>query len=624
MRVEAGGQTKGSTHASRFGRSKAARAWFMTSISCACVLTTAGAAAQTYQDVAEQAGLAFETPVTVSIPGFGLFEAITAVELGGGVGIGDFDDDGDPDLFFAGPGSTPNRLLRNDGGVFVDITPEAMRDTGHARVAAFVDLDEDRDLDLVILADHYVNDESASRLFRNDGEAWIDMTEGSGFDVPAFPHAGMALYDYDADGIVDILVTAWLGVGPGFPPVFASRNRLFRGLGGFRFEERTGVFEAGFTDVDRFTPIFVNVDDDPDAELFISVDEDRDEFYDATAEGYRRVANAWGAEHPANGMGVAVGDADGDGDVDFFVSNIVDDGAQFGMTGDHSFYENRGGVATPSFVDRAEELGVAVNGWAWGTLFSDPDLDGDLDLQVVNGFDIFLERAGAIGSPIYGASNHLFVNEGDLRFRNELDEAWNAVHDSRALAALDYDGDGDDDYFITSMTDPSRLLRNDGENGRPVRVLLAPGAAAFGATLRARVGGATLRRDIVPSQSFLVVGEPLAVFGLGGAERLDSLEITWRDGAVSTIAPVAGGQLIEVRRCDDEEACVDCAGARCTVRTLQQYASYVAIPTDPGPAGGGCGCAAVSPPAPPLGLAWILCACVVVIGVRRTRTFGWR
>ena len=180
----------------------------------------------------------------------------------------------------------------------------------------------------------------------------------------------------------------------------------------------------------------------------------------------------------------------------------------------------------------------------FGTVFLDADLDGDLDLLVVNGR---VRRgppiAGAVPLGVdrpeywrnYAEPNLLFENLGDLRFENRsaaAGELCRRVEVSRAALAGDLDRDGDLDVVVTNCNGPARLYRNnigDGGSWLQVRVLQTSGGDALGAIVSIEFDGRTLAAPVTSALSYLSAVEPAVHFGLSGADTVERLEIRWPD-----------------------------------------------------------------------------------------------
>jgi hypothetical protein len=477
--------------------------------------------------------------------------------MGQGAAVGDYDADGDLDVYVVTANGHPNRLLRNElrpSGVarFTDVTePSGVGDTGLGRVAHFADLDGDRRLDLIVLNDRHPDGRlSPSRLYRNAGDGtFSDVSEGSGFDPVGFIVGGVSLADPDVDGDLDVYVSYWtqeLGGDPGLREVrgiYDAENRFYRNDGDFKFTEMAR--DAGLSGIrrDTFSSIFLDFDGDTDLDLFVAVDHLADLYYEQVGPLlWEDRSVAVGATHTGNDMGVAVADLGSDGSVDLFATNITDPKGEFGTSqGNVLSAVERGPDGSLTFVDRAATSGVVDTAWGWGTSFLDIDLDADLDLFVAQGMDEFVS---ATSPAVRDATSALFIGD-DGSFSRATGTGCDIGGDQRAAVAFDYDRDGDQDILMTQVAFSTVLLENRTPAGRSVTVDLGEGgAAAAGARIAVTTGERVVTQFVLAGGSYLA-GPPLeAVFGLGEADSANEVRITWADGRETVVPDVAAGSVI--------------------------------------------------------------------------------
>ncbi|MCZ6698984.1 MAG: CRTAC1 family protein [Planctomycetota bacterium] len=485
--------------------------------------------------------------------------------MGCGAAVGDYDNDGDLDIYLLAQLGLPNKLYRNDvvappndgfgdsiGGGFVDVTDSAgVGNMGFSRVAHFVDLDNDGFLDLVLVNDNDVSGNyPGSRIYRNTGTgSFHDVTLGSNFETePGLLRCGCALADFDQDGLLDIYVTNWSFRGSGTTSLFPGMNRLYRNLGGFHFEDVTNSVGLGALDRDSFSAIFTDFSFDAFPDLYVAVDHTSDEFYPNDSGQFVNATLELGTTHLGNDMGAACADFDDDGDLDIYATNITSsDGFGFGNYNVFYVFD----AATRTFNDEAVLRGVQDTYWGWGAEFVDVENNGSLDIVAVNGFQEFLFEHNGEGSDVWETPTVLFLNDGTGNYTRFYAGGLEDPDDSRALIAFDYDRDGDQDLLITNVEQPVRLLKNvSAPSGHWLDLALVQGDGnnrnAIGATVTATVGHRTMRRDIICGESYLA-GNPAEIhFGLGDAAVVDRLRIRWTDGTESAFDNVAADRFVTI------------------------------------------------------------------------------
>ncbi len=503
--------------------------------------------------------------------------------MGNGAAWLDYDGDGKLDLYVVN-GSTydrkpgagePNRLFKGDGkGGFADVTEKAgVGDRGWGYGVAVGDYDNDGDPDL------YVTNFGPNVLYRNDGDGtFTDVTAKSGTGNALFSTAA-AWIDYDLDGDLDLYVGNYMESSPDKVPARGSAaadstfcryrgievacgplgqtplpDALYRNEGGDRFVDVSA--EAGIAlDRPRFTLGVVagDLDGDGRTDLYVANDSVQNSLWRNVGGGRFedvgvRSLTALNADGQTQaGMGTDLGDYDGDGRPDIVVTNFAHDL--------NTIYRNVNGKL---FIDdsRAAGLGTTYLALSWGVGFHDFDLDGDLDLFIANGH-IYPEVDGFDVGTRYRQPNHLFENAGG-RF-TEVGGASGPglalARSFRGAAFADFDDDGDVDVYVTALNDRGALLRNDSPRaGSWLRVRLVGKSAnrdGVGAAVTAVVGERRLLRLRTGGGSFLSASDPRLHFGLGSAERVDALEIVWPGGERQVVRGLAADREWTVRQGDD-------------------------------------------------------------------------
>lgn len=519
-----------------------------------------GAARIACADVAQATGLVFQGrygPTVAKDEGGTIMQR----NMGNGAAVGDYDGDGDLDVYLLGQAGERNILYRNDpnsdgsGRRFSDVTEASgTGDLGLGRIAHFADLDGDGLLDLVLLNDADPEGRlPPSRLFRNRGDGTFeDVTKGSGFTPVGYLVGGATAVDVDLDGDLDLFVTMWTMELGGTPAAQQPRgklpgaNRLYRNDGGFRFTDITDEAGLGGLRIDSFSPLFLDFDADADLDLYLPIDHRADRYFENVDGRFSDVSERVGVGHVGNDMGVAVTDVDGNGTLDLFVTNILDPEENFGK-------KPRGNTLQlvtldPStgvrFADAAYDYGVRDTGWGWGTSFVDLDLDSHLDLYAVQGFDEFVS---VYSESLFDATSALFLADESGGFARHGEGGCEVPGDQRALIPFDYDRDGDPDLLITQIGLPALLLENRTTGSNSLTIALdGPGGGGSGARIDVTVEGRTSSQLVVHGASYLA-GPPLeAIFGLGDAAAADEVRITDVRGASVVLRDVPAGQLLRI------------------------------------------------------------------------------
>ncbi len=492
--------------------------------------------------------------------------------VGGGVAVFDADGDGDMDIYFNNgnegipevtrDGPSINRYFENRGaGRFVDATEASgLGDPGFGMGLAVGDIDNDGDEDL------YLSNLGPDQLYRNlGGGRFEDITAAAGIVENGFSSSA-AFLDYDRDGLLDIFVARYVAFNPsrsctgidgrpdycGPAAYDAVHDVLLRNLGDGRFEDvsqaagLTSAFGAGFGvvisdfDEDGWIDVYVANDGDPN-QMWIN---QRDGSFRDRAVALGVAVDMHGREEA--GMGVIAADFDADGFDDLFLTHLREE--------TNTLYRNLGqgmGFSEDSGRSGLGEASLEFTGFGTATL--DLELDGDLDILVVNGrVKGYEPLAGArLPSPWdrLAEPNHVYLNDGSGAFAQLPVEDCGFCQEraiSRGLAVGDLDEDGDLDAVVTNVESPARLYWNRVERqGRYLKVRVEDpelNRLAIGARLWLEVGQRVLARTVSPAQSYLSSNDPRLHFGLGPADAVDRARVRWPDGSQEAF----------------EVACVDC------------------------------------------------------------------
>jgi hypothetical protein len=439
-----------------------------------------------FTDVTEEAG--------VGDTGYGM-----------GFAVGDMDADGDQDLFVSNVGR--NTLYRNDGdGSFTDVSAESeLEHEGWTTSCAFLDYDRDGDLDIfaanyvnwssgveISCRSHYgdrdychpnnYNSPTSDLLYENDGSGhFTDASRKAGLTKNFGNGLGVAVADFDKNGYPDVYVANDL-----------LANQLWMNQG-----------DGTFKDEALLSGCAVNMN--------------------GTAEA---------------GMGVAAVDIENDGDMDLFMTHLRDE--------TNTCYVNRGGF----FSDKTSLTGLggpSIRFTGWGMGFADFDQDGNRDAYVANGrVAIWMPEYDTVDR--YAEPNLLFRGKTGGGFEEILPRGGVTeplVHNTRATAHGDIDGDGDIDILVVDNDGPVRLLENIApEQGHflQLRILNEHGFDAVGARVELPAGtsgpATTQWRGVQVAYSYCASHDPRVHFGLGAHSAPVSVRVHWIEGATEAFGPL--------------------------------------------------------------------------------------
>ena len=519
-------------------------------------------------DASEASGLAAIRTTSGTDPSTRILEV-----KGGGLGLVDFDADGDLDLLVPngatldapadGPGA---RLLRNlavETGTlrFEDATSGSGLEDHRAwsfGVAAG-DVDGDGLDDLV------VGTLGVDRLWLNDGEGGFrDATAAWGLDDATGWTTSPGLGDLDGDGDLDLVAVEYLDFDPAEPAITSTfrgievlagprglrprRDRWYENVGD-RFERREIEADPRY----GLNLVILDFDGDGLQDVLVGNDSQGNQFHRNLGDwrfeeiGVRTGAATNGEGDAQATMGMAVADVDGDATPDVFSTNFSSD--------TNTLHVNREGF----FDDRTRRLGIATGSrpqLGWATEFVDFDHDGDEDVLVLNGH-VYPQASIETMDSTYAQPPGLWRRDGD-RFAYVDPEApesaamieanpWlRAAHRDRAAVFADLDLDGDVDVVVVELNGPLRLLEN--RHDRTDDWVVVRPVPAAGAEVVLRDGDRVQRRWIRGGGPFQSTASPEAHFGLGTAPGGPmTVEVRWPDGVVRTV-DVEPGARVTVER----------------------------------------------------------------------------
>jgi len=502
---------------------------------------------------------------------------------GSGVALLDYDNDGWLDIYLLngstvaalkGKESAPRAMLlhNNHDGTFTDVTDKA--GVGNERWGfgvAVGDYDNDGWPDI------YVSNFGVNRLYHNNHDGtFTDVAEKAGVTLGGWS-TGATWGDYDHDGYLDLFVPGYVKFDINNPPI-SGRGGLPQGFCEFRgvpvmcgprglpgepdhlfHNNRDGTFtdvsvKAGVDDSRGYyglSSVFVDIDDDGWIDLAVANDSVPKYLYrnkhDGTFEDVSYLSgfalNDDGREQAA--MGIGVGDYNRDGHVDLYITNFSDDY--------NTLYRNDGEGGFTDVSSQAGIVNLTLPFLGWGTGFLDFDNDGLLDIFVANGH-VYPEVDKTDWGTTYKQRPLLLRNVDGQKFQ-EVPPATGSglavVVPARGAAFGDLFNDGHIDVVLNNMDSAPTLLRNVTKNANHWVTLKLVGGAksprdAIGAKVFVTAGGVRQRSDIFSGGSYASSSDQRLHFGLASATKIEKLEIFWPSGAKETIGITAVDRIYTV------------------------------------------------------------------------------
>ena len=535
-----------------------------------------------------QTGISFTNTITETEE----FSAINYEYMynGGGVAVGDINNDGLTDIYFTGNQVSDKLYLNKGNMVFEDITAIAIdkkSSEGWHTGVSMVDVNQDGWLDIYVCRSGIPKDidERSNLLYINNKDNTF-TEKGEEYGVASNRKTTQAtFFDYDNDGDLDLYIL----------------NHVTKNLSGKKFSvgEIKDLIRAGSPESDQFfkneNGLYIDVtkevgfsnhahglgitvsdiNNDGYQDLYISNDFlAPDNLYMNNGDGTFTDKAREQLKHMSTySMGNDIADFNNDGLLDIFSADMVSE--------DHiRSKKNMGGMNTQkfwdivgvgyhyqymfnalqmnngneTFSDVAQICGVSKTDWSWAPLFVDFDNDGNKDLFISNGYrrdmrdNDFLKKSNTQEvmesdfqakldiMPVTVIQNYIFKNNGDLEFKKKMKD-WNlnAPTNSNGAAYADFDNDGDIDLVINNMDKVSEVLRNDLKtNNNYIRIKLKKnGVSYLGAKVKILHNDKTYYQELQTVRGFQSSVEDILHFGLGDMSEIEQLEIIWPNKSVT-------------------------------------------------------------------------------------------
>ncbi|HZT38969.1 MAG TPA: FG-GAP-like repeat-containing protein [Bryobacteraceae bacterium] len=487
-----------------------------------------------------------------------------------GVAVFDYDNDGWPDIFIANGATSPalqktdssfyNRLFRNNrDGAFQDVTMRAgLAGSGYSMGAAAGDFDNDGNIDL------FVAGVAASALYRNRGDgSFEDVTAKSGLNEQGKWSVAAGWFDYDNDGLLDLFVVHYVVWDPGkeifcgapadaggrtafrqycHPSYYEPQaNALYHNLGNGRFEDVSVPSGIGALKGKGMGLTFGDYDGDGRLDVFVANDTTPNFLLHNGGGGrFHEVGGsagvAWGPDGKAlSSMGVEFRDIDNDGREDLFITALANE--------TFPLFRNIGGMEFAD-ITHPSRLGRSSIAWTgWSNAVADLNNDGTKDLAVAAG-DVMdnAELSGRVTrQPLL-----VFLNKGGARFDTQT---LSGIAQHRGLAYGDFDRDGRVDLVATRLNEAPVVLRNTTKAGNWIAFRLTGRTSnrdGVGAMIHIASARSAQWNRVITSTGYGCSSDPTVHFGLGGDTAVTSVDIAWPSGIRQRLGPLAANQLYSI------------------------------------------------------------------------------
>ncbi|TRY29829.1 CRTAC1 family protein [Aliiglaciecola sp. M165] len=469
----------------------------------------------------------------------------------GGIAAGDYDNDGDIDLYLIAGSGGNNGLFQNQGdGSFLEVASDAgVAISGVKGIGpAFADIDGDGWLDLFVGG---IDGQQPTVFLNKQDGTFSDETSASGLVFTAPNSISANFGDIDLDGDLDMLVSHWgnpLEEGKSLEILWQNNSQP----GQIRFQDVStawGFNQAYSEQIDKvkdgvnttdtsFVPSLSDIDQDGDLDLLLVSDFGETKVLrNDLAAGFVNITTSQIDDQ--FGMGSAVADIDNDGDMDWYVTSIHQKATSNqarnpsqGYTGNRLYINDGQG----NFINQGFGLQVADGGWAWASCIADFNNDGLSDIFHVNGWG----QDGLDFAHYIDDNSRLFLQQPNGEFIESARELGIIdARQGRAIVCNDLDDDGDIDIVVSNNQTAARVFVNELESGyHYVTVVLkglAPNIQAFGARIQLTTASGKIQtKEIGSHNHFASMSAPHAHFGLAEERGLVNIQVTWPDGSIGT------------------------------------------------------------------------------------------
>lgn len=460
-------------------------------------------------------------------PNIGLVNHTGLTELGNSISVVDYNNDGWDDITITSGEDVPLRFYKNSQGLFFEevlINPPI---TYQTRSASWIDFDNDGDKDFFVTSDTHGN-----RLFEMTDAGLVDITSASGLNTAVQATYGASWGDVNNDGCLDVYVSNRTENA-------SVSNYFYQGNCDGTFTDMT--LASGLFNIPELTFCagFFDFNNDGWQDLYVSNDKFAPNFmYQNNGDGtFTDVSEASGTRLIIDAMSVTVDDYNADGFLDIYVTN----------TPDFISTMSKGGVLLKNdgdgtFTDVSEQAGVNLNSFAWGSNFLDADNDGDLDLYVGCSFD------GSEGYPSYAfyekVDRDAFSQPVNIGFVGNQKR-------THGTAICDINNDGKIDIIAVNNSNEAPFVWNNqtntSNNYLAVRLQgTVSNRDATGARIEISADGNVQYRVLLSGEGYMSQNSTKEIFGLGEANLVDYVKVTWPNGTSKTFFDIAVNQTLNL------------------------------------------------------------------------------
>ncbi|MCA9194819.1 MAG: CRTAC1 family protein [Planctomycetales bacterium] len=495
-----------------------------------------------------------------------IVETVTA-----GLATFDYDGDGWLDIYFLNGAPLPgtpaalsdpvptNRLFRNVGGLqFVDVTAQAgAGDLGFGLGVAAGDYDNDGDVDL------FISNYGPNVLLQNNGDGTFARYQFQAQTAVPRVGAGVSLLDIEADGNLDVYFANYVIFSPGME----VRRQIFgapaaAGPKDYQPDTDTLLHNTGggwFADISQQSGISAvagpgmgvvafDFDGDQDTDIFVCNDSSANFLFENSGDlNFTEIGIFAGVAYDLSGsqqasMGADVADYDDDGDLDLVTTNFIDEIPTLYRNSNQGYFDDVGAPLG---------LGVASRSLTWGVAFADLDADSYPDLYVAAGH-LIDGVARATDTESLAMRNLVFKNMAGNRFQDVTDlvgPLGQPAQVSRGVAADDLDNDGDIDLVVLNMDARPQLIENKSAASNFLQVELVGTRAnrdAVGSRVTLSLAGRKLVQEVLAGRGYQGHFGSRLTYGIGPAEEIESLEIQWHGGEVQRFGPLKCNQRLRI------------------------------------------------------------------------------